>query len=425
MSVPLDRLYHFLQNQMDSDVVIYHWSPHGSRKLCDIQPLIAYKSSEYLYRPSVIFHDQEFYDPTIWTEKEFRDTLQLHICKHYNVSMVEAELNLLMQQGLNSLASFINQFDQSVLVHSNYGLTALDEINHVPCYYWAHALISLDWFRYAQHLKKPDPIAKDPVFLCYNRAWTGSREYRVKFAEMLSDTGFHKLFRTWFTPTANGIHVSEYEFRDNRMRPNSFDFISKFKASASNANSSADFDLEHYKDATWEIVLETVFDADSIFLTEKIFRPMVCRVPFILAAAPGSLKFLQRYGFKTFGDLIDESYDDIQDPLARLNGIIRAVNSVTKLTGRDLERLQNVTEHNFNHVFSHTFFSNVVEEFKQNMKTALDTVRSNQSRLDRGRHLPTWPKRLVTMIYNRAKSGQSSYIDLLKFIQNTNQHVNR
>ena len=37
MSVPLDRLYHFLEDQISDDVLIYRWYPHGSKKIEDIQ----------------------------------------------------------------------------------------------------------------------------------------------------------------------------------------------------------------------------------------------------------------------------------------------------------------------------------------------------------------------------------------------------
>jgi hypothetical protein len=49
-------------------------------------------------------------------------------------------------------------------------------------------------------------------------------------------------------------------------------------------------------------VAETVFDT-RIHLTEKTLRPIACGHPFILAAGPGSLKYLQTYGFRTFSPL--------------------------------------------------------------------------------------------------------------------------
>lgn len=86
-----------------------------------------------------------------------------------------------------------------------------------------------------------------------------------------------------------------------------------------------------YKVCNYEIVVETVSDSnnDKLFITEKTIRPLAHGVPFILYAAPHTLHTLHSYGFKTYSDLWDESYDSIQDNDQRFNCITNLINKLT------------------------------------------------------------------------------------------------
>ena len=79
-------------------------------------------------------------------------------------------------------------------------------------------------------------------------------------------------------------------------------------------------------------MLETLFDDDRLQLTEKSLRPIACGQPFILAATHGSLQYLQNYGFKTFNDVFDESYDQIEDPVKRLKAIVALMVQISQWT---------------------------------------------------------------------------------------------
>jgi hypothetical protein len=56
-------------------------------------------------------------------------------------------------------------------------------------------------------------------------------------------------------------------------------------------------------------------------------------MPFVIVGTQGSLKYLRSYGFKTFGDLWDESYDDEPDDSKRIEKIAQYVETVRR-TGR-------------------------------------------------------------------------------------------
>lgn len=78
----------------------------------------------------------------------------------------------------------------------------------------------------------------------------------------------------------------------------------------------------YYQTSLISVVTETNFQNNDIFNTEKIFKPMVHRHPFILVGPYKTLEHLKNMGYKTFGDFWDESYDDIEDPFERLIKIV-------------------------------------------------------------------------------------------------------
>ena len=67
---------------------------------------------------------------------------------------------------------------------------------------------------------------------------------------------------------------------------------------------------------------ETLHENETIFLSEKIFKPIYCCQPFIVFGNPGTLKELHNLGFKTFSDFWDESYDEDYNFTSRLGKIM-------------------------------------------------------------------------------------------------------
>jgi hypothetical protein len=80
-----------------------------------------------------------------------------------------------------------------------------------------------------------------------------------------------------------------------------------------------------YIDSYFSVVTETIFDYPYTFRTEKIWKPMIMEHPFVAAANPGYYRDLHSAGFQTFGHLIDESFDSIDDPKSRADRIVDTV----------------------------------------------------------------------------------------------------
>ena len=93
-----------------------------------------------------------------------------------------------------------------------------------------------------------------------------------------------------------------------------------------------------YQDTYFSIVTETVFDYPYSFRTEKIWKPMAIGHPWIAVANQGFYKDMHNLGFRTFGHMIDESFDQIDNNQDRLNQIVKVV---TDLCQQDLASFLN------------------------------------------------------------------------------------
>ena len=74
MTVPLDRLYNFLYDVCNrDDLIIYGFSPHGSKKLEGLSLLKDPNQTSWISRmtmPAFIFHDQEPLYYNLYTEEK-------------------------------------------------------------------------------------------------------------------------------------------------------------------------------------------------------------------------------------------------------------------------------------------------------------------------------------------------------------------
>lgn len=111
------------------------------------------------------------------------------------------------------------------------------------------------------------------------------------------------------------------------------------------------FDQPVLKNALLNVVVETVYQYPYPYITEKTFRPILHKRPFVLIGAPNSLKFLKSIGFKTFENYWDESYDSMQDPNDRMSAVVDIIIKITQSTVAQHQQLC----HNMNEILNFNF----------------------------------------------------------------------
>jgi hypothetical protein len=367
MSIPLDRLYQYIDNtvkEITDNVLIYRFYPHGSKNFDDLGELRRSSWEEHISSGTLICYDQEpldydYYQSLPATTQTTNVITQLKIPRN-NLKKICANLS-----------------KYYLLLHSEQRSIDLEKYQNdqfIPIYYWSHALISLDWFRFAQYIKQKKHVSK--TFLIYNRAWSNTREYRLQFAELLIRSDLQNLCKTSISPVEPelGIHYDTHQFKNPIWRPITV-LENFFPTSTAHSHYSADFDIDDYEATDIEVVLETLFDDTRLHLTEKSLRPIACAQPFILAGTHGSLEYLRSYGFKTFSDVWDESYDQCVDPEERLGLIADLMKQIANWTPlmreQKLAEAQAIADYNKKHFFSQKFFELITNELKINLKSAV------------------------------------------------------
>ena len=117
-------------------------------------------------------------------------------------------------------------------------------------------------------------------------------------------------------------------------------------------------DPKHRQDNYIYVVTESVFNVQKPYdpfdgmtrdTSEKTWKPIALKMPFIMSHQPFALKRLRDIGYKTFHTIWDESYDEIIDCNKRMAAIVDLVKS---LSSREdfvdmVKSCDDIVEHNF------------------------------------------------------------------------------
>ena len=390
MSIPLDNLYHFAESSIPGPATFYLFLPHGSKKIHDLVVFNSYSEEQLHLAPRIICHDQEPLNYDYYTDDKpemqdrltlinqvFKDDIGLEkflYLKNLNLSLS------LVQQGLSI-------YDNPILLHSELNseeLVKYESDGYIGAYWWCHGMIAREWYRYAEHDTRLDIRNIKKLFLIYSRGWTGSREYRLKFIELLIKYGLVEDCQISMLKQESNQTLYSYIFKNRKFDVDDRTMFDVVQACDIDADASADYDFHDIQSTFLSVVLETEFSGSRIHLTEKILRPIACGHPFIVAAGPGTCKVLERYGFKTFNGLINQSYDTETDSIARLEKICQAMLEIKKLSVSELRvwyaKVQEIANYNRTRFFSKDFFNCLATELKENLTNAYNQSLKTQGK---------------------------------------------
>ena len=382
MTVPLDLMYHYINDVAckiyGDNVLIYRFWPHGSKNVTNLSLVGKHELLTRIVSPQIWCNDQEPLNHEFYKTNLFSEFSEMHQRANLILKSIAQ-----YRKRINLNYSY-NVFNKSLLLHSEKRSNDVTKYQQdgelIPVYYWNHAIVALDWYRYAKYTTfcKSSETKK---FLIYNRAWGGTREYRIKFADLLQENQLISHCQTTFNSVdpESEVHYNNHIYKNPQWKPHNKleDF---FCDNATPSTSSAEFVAEDYNNTDIEVVLETLFDDQRLHLTEKSLRPMACGQPFILAATHGSLEYLQSYGFKTFDGIWDESYDTIQDPEQRLHAIVALMRDINnwapEVRRQKLLQAQAIADHNRAWFFDQQFSKLVENELETNLQNGFVEMHS-------------------------------------------------
>ena len=101
-------------------------------------------------------------------------------------------------------------------------------------------------------------------------------------------------------------------------------------------------DMELFNNSYFSLVTESIYfdlgnvnssiSLDCHLLSEKTFKVIAAKHPFIIASRPNFLEAVRMCGYKTFHPYINESYDTINDDELRLKAIMDETERLCNLT---------------------------------------------------------------------------------------------
>lgn len=182
-------------------------------------------------------------------------------------------------------------------------------------YYFFHGWAALDWYRgyNKTFLHRPKNIKH--TYLFPNNIIGGERKHRLELFRELEKRNIVK------NNLVSLPEICPYENKSAQQLCAEYGLGSietrlplKIDDYDNHANNSHRIDMWDLSSRSLvQVVSETVFRGNKNHLTEKSFKPIVLKQPFIIASCRGSLEYLKSYGFETFSSVWDESYDTLPD----------------------------------------------------------------------------------------------------------------
>ena len=170
--------------------------------------------------------------------------------------------------------------------------------------------------------------------------------------------------------------IISYLYKDVIL-PNSWQDVLNGEERIKNAESSPQNDnlVDYHKDSYFSVLLET---SQALWFTEKIMKPLLHAHPFMVFNSEiGHLKLLKRYGFETFPEWFDESYDEIEDIDERLNFIKKEIVRLCNISNKDLYKMYKGVEdkliHNRNNILN--FSITIEKQFINDLKNLVEKQR--------------------------------------------------
>ena len=219
--------------------------------------------------------------------------------------------------------------------------------------------------------KEPEYIPEnmpEKLFLMWNRRF---RQHRIEMALCLEKNNLVERSYISFSkddvenPSKNFENTTDYQriFDSNANLRLNMDILNKFSSrlplvldgeTAIN-KMCEDSDNEtrpYYQNSLISIVTETNYNLPELTLTEKSFKPIKEKHPFIVVGVPGALKAMREMGFKTFSDFWDETYDETECNQVRMQQISYQTELIGKWTPEQIldfrRKVKPILDHNYN-----------------------------------------------------------------------------
>jgi len=253
-----------------------------------------------------------------------------------------------------------------------------EQYGWIPHYYFYHGWACLDWFRgYDRTFLIPRARHRAPTqtFMSPNRIVGGKRDHRVLFLyNVFKNNLQHNHISAPRICPEEGVDITSIAqkytnvYQDITNVFTQADLPKIFLGEATQEMSS--YRLGNFTEAADSLIYvptETVYFGRRLQITEKTFKAIALEMPFVLVAPAGSLEYMRQYGFRTFANVFDESYDEETDDIKRIERVTKLLKELDDLTPAEREQIHRhclpAVEHNYNHFYGGAFATVLWQEF--------------------------------------------------------------
>lgn len=270
-----------------------------------------------------------------------------------------------------------------------------EKYDFIDCYYFFHGLAAADWYRGYEYCSDILPISERTIkkkFISFNRITGNARVYRSFFVAELIKRNLLDLGNVSYSrvcPVHGKLEPSLIKAKTDYNLPR--DYVQETLSLLNTLPQELRIDgpedspisndsfsigpIEQSIESFLHVVTETCFWDEKQHLTEKIFKPIVLKQPFVLLGCANNLSYLKEYGFQTFDRWWDESYDQIEDPIQRLKAVCDIIEQICNKSDSELEQLllemQEVLDYNYNRFYSKDFVKDIWNELTVNLQAAI------------------------------------------------------
>jgi hypothetical protein len=255
-----------------------------------------------------------------------------------------------------------------------------------PHYYFYHGWACMDWFRgYDRTFLIPRAADRKPTktFMSPNRIVAGKRDHRVLFLyNVFKNNLEHNHISAPRVCQYENVDISsiaqkyQHVYQDITTVFDQAQLPRLFAGEETQQMTSCWLgNFAEAQDSLVYVPTETVYFGRRTHITEKTFKAIALEMPFVLMAPAGSLEYMREYGFQTFNDIFDESYDQEQDDILRVEKVVKLLKDLDGLSVRERLAIHraclSAVEHNYNHFYYGGFTDvlwpeilNMLNEFK-------------------------------------------------------------
>jgi len=256
------------------------------------------------------------------------------------------------------------------------------EFKHAQIYPW------MDWFHttvYFYNTIQPDLLnqkllpqtGKSKYFdiLLGCRRLHRDVVYQYIVDNQLSDQVTMTYYQRWNVDLRETDHIFESEGLEFLPESNYTHSVHQVRYYGHRMNLSQVVPFVIYNDSYYSVVAETNAVNEFNFYTEKVVKPILGQRLFVAVAGQRYLQRLRDFGFRTFNDVIDESYDHEPDSVRRW---AMAMDQVRWLTEQDpveiYAKIKDVVEHNQRLMLDTDWYQTFTKQLATVIAPYLDSV---------------------------------------------------